>query len=247
MFIDQALCTRCTECVAYCPVGAIHVDRAGKRVHIVLDECVECGVCARAAVCPVDALQQQEIGWPRSVRSNLSDPLIVHKETRIPGRGTEEIKTNDVTGRYKRERVGIAIEMGRPGTSTNFANVQKVASALAQLGVQFEPKNPVTTLMDDRRKGTFPQEVLGERVLSAIIEFDAPLAQLSTVIKVVRRVSQSIDTVFSLGMCSLVEPDGSQPFLPVLEDLGVEVSLNGKTNVGLGRPTFDFGSPEEGA
>jgi hypothetical protein len=222
-------------------VGAIHIDKANKRIHIVLDECVECGVCIRAGVCPTNALLQQEIIWPRTIRSNLSDPLIVHKETRIPGRGTEEMKTNDVTGRYKRGRVGIAVELGRPGISTSFVDIQKVASALAKLGVLFEPKNPVTALMDDKSRGTFPSEVLGERVLSAIIEFDIAVTQLPDVMDVLRKVSQEIDTVFSLGACGLVEPDGNQPLLPVLQDLGVEVSLNGKTNVGLGFPAFDFG------
>jgi NAD-dependent dihydropyrimidine dehydrogenase PreA subunit len=241
MYIDRELCNRCAECIKYCPVGAIQIDRAEKRVHIVLDDCVECGVCKRAAVCPTGALQQQELVWPRTIRSNLSDPLIVHKETRIPGRGTEEIKTNDVTGRYRRGHVGIAVEMGRPGTSTSFVDVQTVASVLARLGVRFEPQNPLTVLMADKTAGTFPDEVLGERALSAIIEFDIRTAQLPAVIDALQDAATQIDTLFSLGMCSLVEPDGTQPFLQVLRDAGIAVSHNGKTNVGLGRPAFDFG------
>jgi len=225
----------------YCPVGAIQINRVEKSVHIVLDECVECGVCKRAAVCPTDALQQQELVWPRTIRSNLSDPLIVHKETRIPGRGTEEIKTNDVTGRYKRGHVGIAVEMGRPGTSTSFVDVQTVAGALARLGVRFEPQNPLTALMADKTAGTFPAEVLGERALSAIIEFDIRTAQLPAVIDALKAVATQIETLFSLGICSLVEPDGGQPFLHMLKSAGIPVSSNGKTNVGLGRPAFDFG------
>ena len=37
--------------------------------------------------------------WPRTVRANFSDPLVEHPETKVPGRGTEEMKTTEVTGR----------------------------------------------------------------------------------------------------------------------------------------------------
>ena len=114
MLIDSDLCIGCGRCSDYCPVDAISVDRKNKTAEINLDECVECGNCLRQAKCPKDALYQQELTWPRSVRSVLSDPLTITEESGIAGRGTEEMKTNDVTGRFKRGFVGVAIEMGRP-------------------------------------------------------------------------------------------------------------------------------------
>ncbi|MCL5075514.1 MAG: 4Fe-4S binding protein [Chloroflexi bacterium] len=240
MIIDQDKCTRCIQCMPYCPVGAIVVDKVNKNIVIDLDSCVECGTCLRVDICPEDALVQQSLTWPRTIRSALSNPLVVHRDTRIPGRGTEEMKTNDVTGRYGPGVVGMALEMGRPGTSTSFHDIQRVTQALAALDIDFELQNPLTMLMTDRDRGTFDPEILDERVLSAIIEFDIPLRGIPEVMAVIQQVAQEISTVFSLNICGLVERDGRQPSLGILMALGIQPSLNGKTNVGLGRPAFDF-------
>ena len=110
MKIDETKCTGCGICVPYCPVGAIAlVDGKGektagkkkKKLAVVdLDECAECGVCLRSANCPVDAVYQQEMEYPRTVRSLMSDVLTIAPESQISGRGTEEMKTNEVTGRF---------------------------------------------------------------------------------------------------------------------------------------------------
>ncbi len=113
MLIDEEKCIACGECLPWCPVGAISLDDVAV---IDLDECAECGNCLRNADCPTDALYQQELTWPRTVRSILSDPLTIATESGISGRGTEEMKTNEVTGRFKRGEVGIGIEVGRPVT-----------------------------------------------------------------------------------------------------------------------------------
>ena len=54
---------------------------------------------------------------PRSIRAAFSDPTVVHAGTGVGGRGTEEIKTNGVTGRLQEGEVGIVVEIGRPGTA----------------------------------------------------------------------------------------------------------------------------------
>ena len=111
MQIDQELCTGCGQCVPYCPVNAIRLEDDVSVIDF--DECAECGCCLRMADCPVDAIYQQELTWPRTVRSILSDPLTVAEESGISGRGTEEMKTNECTGRFKLGMVGIGIEVGR--------------------------------------------------------------------------------------------------------------------------------------
>lgn len=208
------------------------------RVYTVIDEdeCIECSVCLRSRVCPTDALYQPELEWPRLLRKNFSDPLKIHPETRIPGRGTEEMKTNEITGRFRRGFFGVALELGRPGIGTRFSDVDKVSRAMASLGVQFEINNPVTRLMVDRSAGRINPEVLDEKVLSAIVEFIIPENRLDAVLKEIYRVAQTIDTVFSGDIITLVEPDGRIPSLAALERIGIPVYINGKSNLGLGRP-----------
>lgn len=83
----------------------------------------------------------------------------------MPGRGTEEMKTNDVTGRYQPGWVAMNVEVGRPGTGTRLTEVQKVVRALAAKGVEFEPANPLTSLLANPRTGDMRPEVLNEKVL----------------------------------------------------------------------------------
>lgn len=238
MKIDTYLCIACERCLPYCPMGAIVINDEGS-AQIDRDECVECGVCFRSAGCPVDAFVEEELGWPRSVRAVFSNPLVEHRETRIPGRGTEEMKTNEVTGRFKGGEVGIAIELGRPGTGARFRDVEKVTQAMAKLGVKFEPQNPATFLLANKTTGKMNEEVLDEKVLSAIVEFSIPLSQLARTLTKLQKVAGEIETVFSLNLISKVEPDSSVPAVSMVHDLGISVSINGKNNVGLGWPLFE--------
>src|SRR4030042_71511 len=87
------------------------------RVYIEIDQdkCTDCGMCYRAKICPVNALYQPAEPWPREVRAVLSNPLIEYKGSQVPGRGTEEMKTNDVSGLFPPGEGGVGIELGGPG------------------------------------------------------------------------------------------------------------------------------------
>ena len=236
MKIDQELCIGCGQCIPYCPVGAI---RPGDDISdIDFDECVECGSCLRCADCPTDAIYQQELAYPRTVRSLMSDVLTIAEESKISGRGTEEMKTNEVTGRFKPGEAGVAIEVGRPVVGTRLYDVEKIAVAVAKLGVQFEPANPTTSMMADKQTGKFKEELLNEKVLSAIIEFCVKLEQLPKVFEVLKKVADEVESVFSLDLATRLAPDGSVPTDPYVAQAGLWVAGNGKTNVGLGRPLF---------
>jgi hypothetical protein len=49
------------------------------------------------------------------------------------GRGTAEVKTNDVTGRVKEGEAGFVIEFGRPSVGARFRDIQEMTKALAAL------------------------------------------------------------------------------------------------------------------
>jgi NAD-dependent dihydropyrimidine dehydrogenase PreA subunit len=266
MIIKEDLCTGCLECLPYCPTQAMVEDGETGRATIIEDECVECGVCYRARVCGPDAIYPQDLEWPRTLRMEFSDPsapymspVFEHRiisrfqadlrdmdrrqlldregeALTISGRGTIEMKMNDVMGRFKRGRAGLAAEVGRPGVGARFRDVQTVTRALASVGVRFEPQNPLTDLMTDIQTGTLREDILNEKFLSCIIEFDVPLGDLARVLARMREVAQQVDTVFAVDLISVVSEDGSIPTVPIAESLGIEPSIAGKTNVGLGRP-----------
>jgi NAD-dependent dihydropyrimidine dehydrogenase PreA subunit len=236
MRIDDTVCTSCWECLPYCPVGAILPEDGVVRIDE--EQCVECGTCLRTVPCPSGAIYENESvnDWPRNVRKVFSDPKAVHKHTNVPGRGTEECKTNDVTGRVKRGRIGIALELGRPGIGTDFHDVEKVSTALAALGVHFEPCNPLTNLMSDTSTGKIRDDVKGERVLSAIVEIETEIDRLKPIMETIRKVTGEIKTVYSLDLICRFDPDGGIPVLPALRELGIEPRANAKINIGAGRP-----------
>ena len=239
MQIDANKCIGCGQCRPFCTMGVIHFTRSGKgtKVHCRVDEdeCVDCGICYRSKVCPVDALDQPLHGWPRSIRGTFSNPLAEHKETRVPGRGTEEMKTNDITNRFKRGFAGMAAEMGRPGTGARLRDAEKVFKALAKLGVEFEPNNPLTGLLANKETGEMNPEVLNEKVLSAIIEMIIPLDKVLQVLETMEKVAEEIDTVFSIDLVARVDEDQTVPTALIMEKQDKWFSHNGKTNLGLGR------------
>lgn len=235
MVIDKEKCIRCGQCIPYCPMGCIS-RKEDKSVEIDLDECVECEVCRNSHVCPKDALYMQELTGTRILRNQFSNPLITHPKTGVPGRGTEEMKTNDVTGRFKRGRAGVCIELGRPGTGTRLRDVQTVAMAVAPYAKYgFEPHNPVTALMVDGT-GKMRDDVLDEKTLSAIVEIEVDQTDIDAVLHAIADVQKDVNTVFSVDFAGRLEPDESFPAKKIAIDAGFKLSPNGKTNVGLGKP-----------
>jgi hypothetical protein len=247
-------------------MGVIYLDEDGKSV-VNQEECVECFTCYRVLrneryqpwfvrairkvlaffrlgylgevdVCPTGALTPRELEWPRSVRAVFSDPTTIHPGTGVPGRGTDEIKTNDVTGRLRKGEVGLVVEMGRPGIGAYFRDIEKVAMALAKLKPNFEKENPVTQLMVDSKTGKMREDVLNEKVLSAIIEIKTRLEKIPEFLHTLEEVQKEIDTVISIGVASKCRPDGTIPHEEWVKKAGYALSPNGKTNIGLGCPLF---------
>ena len=266
MKINPDKCVACGNCTYVCPMGAIYIDPQMHRATINRDECVECYACFNGMskehmnpvlvrtirktlqlfrirfdpepdVCPTSAFEPDELQWPRVVRRAFSDPRVPHESTGVEGRGTEEVKTNDVSGRVLPGEVGFTIEFGRPGVGVWFRDLQKMCHALAGAGVQFEKKNPVTSLMSDVATGTIREDIMGEKVLSAIIEIKVPVERTEEIIRLVWDVEKQVDTVVVLGVGARCNEEGEDDVVaPILERLGYKLE-RAKTNIGLGRIT----------
>jgi ferredoxin len=266
MRINPDKCVACGNCTYVCPMGAIYIDPTIKRATVDRNECVECYACFNGLsqehlnptlvrtlrklfqmvrlrfdpepdVCPTAAFDPEDLQWPRVVRRAFSDPRVPHESTGVQGRGTEEVKTNDVTGRVKEGEVGFTIEFGRPGVGVWFHEIQKMTWALAKAGVAFEEKNPITSLMTDIATGTLREDILGEKILSAIVEIKVSVERTEEIIHLVREVEQQVDTVIALGVGARCDASGEENVVgPILERMGYKLE-RAKTNAGLGRIT----------
>jgi len=266
MKINPNKCVACGNCTYVCPMGAIYIDPEIKRATINRNECVECYTCFHGLsqehlnptmvrtmrkifqmmrlrfdpepdVCPTAAFEPDELVWPRVIRRAFSDPRVPHESTGIEGRGTEEVKTNDISGRVKVGEVGFTIEFGRPGVGVWMSEIQVMCTALAEHGVSFEKKNPITSLMSDVSKGQLREDVLGEKVLSAIVEIKTTIDRTEEIVRLVHDVEKRLDTVVALGVGTRCDADGEDRVVaPILERLGYELE-RAKTNIGIGKVT----------
>jgi len=266
MRINPDKCVACGNCTYVCPMGAIYIDPEMKRATINRDECVECYSCFHGLsqehlnptmvrtmrrmfqmmrlrfdpepdVCPTAAFEPDELVWPRVIRRAFSDPRVPHESTGIEGRGTEEVKTNDISGRVQVGEVGFTIEFGRPGVGVWMREIQIMCTALAERGVSFEKKNPITSLMSDVGKGQLRDDILNEKVLSAIVEIKTTIDRTEEIIRLVKDVEKRLDTVVALGVGTRCDADGEDRVVgPILERLGYELH-RAKTNIGIGRVT----------
>ncbi len=98
-----------------------------------------------------------------------------------------EVKTNDVTGRVNEGEVGFAVEFGRPGVGVYFRDVDKVCQALVRTSVELQTKNPVTALMSDIKTGKIREDVLGEKVLSCILEFKMKVEDVPDMLRAIEQ------------------------------------------------------------
>lgn len=263
MLIDEKKCVACGNCVPVCPMGAIHIDPVKRRATVNQDECVECYTCYRGMskehlnpvivrtirrigglfrwrfdpepdVCPTDALTEPELSWPRVVRRAFSDPIVPHESTGVHGRGTEEVKTNDVTNRVGFGDAGFTIEFGRPTVGVRFWQIQEMTRELAKMDLTFEKRNPVTSLMTNPVTGDLREDILNEKILSAIVEFKTSLRNVPAILRKVKEVANRLDTIVAIGAAARCDENGDNELEEILrqESFGF---VRGKTNLGLGR------------
>ena len=239
MKIDINKCKGCKKCIPLCCGEAIYFDENLKKCKVNQEKCVECDICKISGICDVDALVQIKLKWPRSIRRAYSSVTASHKWMGVWGRGTMEMKNNDVTGKFGTGETGFTIDVGRPGITCTFIDVEKITMVLALIGVKFDELNPTTQLMKNRKRGTIKTEVKNERVLSCIIEFTVDETKTLDVINTLKTVAEDIYTVFSVGCISKCDSNGDAPVQKILDANNIYYRPNAKINIGLGRPLFE--------
>ena len=265
MQINPHKCVACGNCTYVCPMGAIYIDPVLKRATIDRDECVECYTCFNGLsqehlnptlvrtvrkvlaamrirfepepdVCPTAAFEPDELTWPRVVRRAFSDPRVPHESTGVEGRGTEEVKTNDVTGRVGAGRGRLH---DRARTSRRWRPLPRHPGSLSRAGrgrrgLREEESGDVAHERR-RRPARIREDILDEKVLSAIVEIKVPVARAEEIIRLVWDVEKRIDTVVTIGAGVRCDAQGDDTVVaPILERLGYNLA-RAKTNIGLGR------------
>jgi hypothetical protein len=245
-------------------MGAIYIAEDGLS-DITEDECVECHACYKGMsvmgmpkrptrflrwllasvklrfqpepeICPTGAITPDELTWPRLLRRAFSDPQMPHESTGGGGRGTAEVKTNDVTGRVKEGEAGFAVEFGRPGIGAWLRDVEGVSMMLAEMGAEFQPLNPTTALMSDVKTGAIRDDVKNEKVMSCILEFKASMEKMPDMLRAIEEKVKELDTVVSLGLAVRCDSEGNDAVREQLVSMGYN-AWRAKINMGLGKHT----------
>ena len=239
MKIDAQKCVGCKKCIPYCPMSCILTEK--DKASIDQDECVECGVCLRADVCPSKAIYMppESYEYPRAIRMQFSDPGVQHPNLHAWGRGTEEAKTNDVTGKFGRGEYGLLLEFGRPGTGTRLSEIEKITTVIRQLNFDIIEDNPLYGILQEDMSGKFKPEYVNEKILSGILEFRFKENELEKALSTIIPLLKTLDTVVSVGLVTRIEDDASIPVIEKLKKIDLTVRPNAKINVGLGRPLSD--------
>ena len=228
------------------------------------DECVECYTCFRGMsmeklnptlvrgsspflkafrlrfdpepdVCPTSAITPDELSWPRVVRRAFSDPIVTHESTGVHGRGTEEVKTNDVTNRVGIGEVGYVVEFGRPTVGVRFRDIEKDDAGSGRYRNRIRAEESCHA-HDDRqgKTGKLRDDILNEKILSAIVEFKTRIENVPAVLRRDRRSLE--DAGYGCGCRRFHALRCKTETAPRCVLARRRFSfVRGKTNLGLGR------------
>ena len=84
---------------------------------------------------------------------------------------------------------------------------------------------------------TLREDILGEKVMSAILEIKTTVDRTEEIILLVREVEKQLDTVVCIGVGTRCDENGDENVVaPILERLGYKLE-RAKTNIGLGKVT----------
>ena len=208
----------------------------GRVMTIREQDCCDCGNCLRCSDCPTGALHESPDSYlpPREVRRFFSDPTPIHTSTGVPGRGTEECKTNDVRGFVKGDRIGVLIEFGRPGRGARLSQVEPTLRDQAHRGRTIVSSNPLHELLADPAAGRLEAEYRDQLVLSVIVEYLLRVGELDDLLAGLRGTLDNCGTAAAVSVIYCPEETVEEAICSSLLDHGFSFGASAKVNVGLG-------------
>jgi hypothetical protein len=97
--------------------------------------------------------------------------------------------------------------------------------------------------MSDVSTGTLREDILNEKVMSAIVEIKVPVERTEEIVRLVWEIEKQLDTVVALGVATRCGEHGEEVVVaPILEKLGYKLQ-RAKTNIGLGRVVAPTSEP----
>jgi hypothetical protein len=91
--------------------------------------------------------------------------------------------------------------------------------------------------MSDVQSGAIREDVMGEKLMSAIVEIKVPVERTEEIIRLVWDIEKQVNTVVALGVGTRCDDSEDENVVaPILERLGYKLH-RAKTNTGLGRIT----------
>jgi hypothetical protein len=98
--------------------------------------------------------------------------------------------------------------------------------------------------MANPNTGDIREDILNEKILSAIVEFKTSMKNVPAVLRKIREVAKRLDTVVAIGAAARCDENGDNELEEIL--LSEKFSfVRGKTNLGLGRASNEVGEIRE--
>ena len=113
--------------------------------------------------------------------------------------------------------------------------ISRRCAGAGSAGVHFEKKNPITSLMTDVSTGTLREDIMDEKVMSAIVEIKVPVERTEEIIRLVWEIEKQVDTVVTLGVGARCDENGEENVVaPILERLGYKLSARKRISASAG-------------
>lgn len=223
-------CIGCEDCLPYCPQGAISMN-AEAQATIDRSLCVECGVCFDTDICPVLAFEEDhdDLAELKKLFGRLLATFPGGKASGRSGGQGYDVKTNDVTGKIAKDRVGMRFELGRPVGGLKIRDVERMRQYLVECGWQPGVGARYRNLVDEG----FSEEMLDHRILTSFFEFVLFPEDIPDLVHSAKQYIMGNGLWMTVNVVGLTQT--MERVEKVLKSAGLDIEPVAKVNLGMGR------------